>query len=434
MKTNIKKSLFALITATMLAFPAITVFAEGEPDNVSNVVATAVDATSIGLTWDAAQDDGGGLVDHYRVYYGTTSIQTVGTGDYDNEIDTPNNNTSYVATGLTPATKYYFSVTAINSADLESEAYSYEANASTMAEEVEETDITSPTVVSVIAVDNMHVRVMFSEAVQLPELLPEAAFSIEEQINPGNTLDIASVTIDITDTDGKTVLLTTSEQKLNVNYIVTAGVGIKDVAGNPIVSGNTDSGLFSGSGIVTEGATTATEAEPEEDLAEAAPGAEAICGNKIVEEDEECDDGNTVSNDGCSDVCVQDEDTTPPEDITNLILSFKADLEKFIIIMNWTASIDSYGDLVEQVLYQSMDRGSTYDTGTALGADSAKHELPDMEGGKEYTFKITTKDDNGNESVGVVKSIRLPQTGVGLGLMLLGSAGLAGRLLRRKKQ
>ena len=54
--------------------------------------------------------------------------------------------------------------------------------------------------------------------------------------------------------------------------------------------------------------------------------------------------------------------------------------------------------------------------------------------GKEYTFKISTKDDNGNESVGVVKSIRLPQTGVGLGLLLLGSVGVAGRLLRRKRK
>ena len=47
-----------------------------------------------------------------------------------------------------------------------------------------------------------------------------------------------------------------------------------------------------------------------------------------------------------------------------------------------------------------------------------KYELPGMEGGKEYTFKITTKDASGNESVGVVKSIRLPQTGVGVGLLI----------------
>ena len=57
-----------------------------------------------------------------------------------------------------------------------------------------------------------------------------------------------------------------------------------------------------------------------------------------------------------------------------------------------------------------------------------------LEGGKEYTFKITTKDNAGNESVGAVQSIRLPQTGAGAGLLLLAS-GLGARygLKRRKK-
>ncbi len=428
-----KKSLFALIAAVVLAFPTISAFAEGEPEDVGNVVATAVDVTSIGLSWDAAQDDGGGLVDHYRVYYGTTSIQTAGEGEYDSEVTTPTNDTSYVVTGLTPETTYYFSVTAIDSGDLESEAYSYEASADTPAEEAtEEADTTAPAVIGVEAVDSMHVKIVFSEAVQLPELLPEAAFNVEEQINPENTLDIVTAELDAEDLTGATVLLETAEQTLNVNYIVTAGVAISDMTGNPIISGSADSGLFLGSDITPT--TTEPAAEPvDEGLDEAAPG-EAVCGNELVEEGEECDDGNTISDDGCSDVCVIDEDTTPPEDITSLILSFKEQVETFIIVMNWSASIDSYGDLVDQVIYQSMDRGSTYDSGTSLGDSATNYELPNMEGGKEYTFKITTKDNSGNESVGVVKSIRLPQTGIGLGLLLLGSAGVAGRLLRRKRK
>ena len=440
MKTNTKTSIIALVATVMLAIP--TVFGAGEPENVTGVTATAVDTVSIGLSWDSATDSEGGLVDHYRIYYDTESVQTAGEGDYDFEIDTPNNTTSYVVTELTSDSTYYFSVTAFDDSGVESEAYSIEASASTLSEGGEgegesEGDIVPPTVVDVEVMDKTHVKVEFSEAVTLPELLPEAAFSIDEQINPMNILEVMNATIDMEDATGATVMLETAEQTVNVNYIVTASVAITDLSGNPIISGSADSGLFLGSDIESEGGEGEGEGEGEPEggeVAEETTEGEAVCGNGTVEEDEECDDGNTMSNDGCSDTCVEDEDTTPPEDITSLLLSFKAQVETFIIVMNWTASIDSYGDLVDQMLYQSMDRGSTYDEGTSLGPDVTHYELPDMEGGKEYTFKIATKDEAGNESIGVIKSIRLPQTGVGLGLLLLGSAGVAGRLLRRKRK
>jgi len=82
----------------------------------------------------------------------------------------------------------------------------------------------------------------------------------------------------------------------------------------------------------------------------------------------------------------------------------------------------------------SMDRGATYDAGNSLGMVASTHQVPNLEGGKEYTFKITTKDAVGNESVGVVKSIRLPQTGFGIGILVLASAGAAYQTLRRKKK
>ena len=415
MKTNMKKSLFALITAVILAIPALSAFAAGEPENVTGLTATAVDSTSIGLSWSSAKDSGGGLVNHYRVYYGTTSVQTVGSGEYGSEVDTPNNSTSYVVTGLTANTTYYFAVTAIDSASVESEAYSVEANATTAADVAEPTaDTTSPTVVNVSSVDKQHAKIQFSEAVTLPDLLPEAAFSITEQINPVNTLEIMGAVIDTQDATGATVILETAVQTKDMNYIVTAGVAVTDVAGNPIISGSTDSGLFAGSDAEPVVATTAETTPPAEEVTEptVTEGAAAE-GEEVTEETA---------------------DTTAPEDITALMLTFKEDMEKFIIVMDWTASLNTAKDLVDQILYQSMDRGTTYGAGTSLGADISHYELPDMEGGKEYTFKITTKDAAGNESVGVVKSIRLPQTGAGIGLLLLGSAGAAGRLLRRKQK
>jgi hypothetical protein len=102
-------------------------------------------------------------------------------------------------------------------------------------------------------------------------------------------------------------------------------------------------------------------------------------------------------------------------------------------MMSWTPSLNTAKDLADQILYMSMDRGKNFDAGKPLGALVAKTEVPNLDGGKEYTFKITTKDASGNESTGVVKSIRLPQTGAGVGLILIGSLAAAKRLLRRKK-
>ncbi|MBU0577736.1 fibronectin type III domain-containing protein [Patescibacteria group bacterium] len=404
MKINTKRSIIALFAAAILALP---VFAAGEPDNVTGLSATAVDSVSIGLSWNSAQDAEGGLVSYYRIYYGTTSVQMAGEGDYDTEVDTPDNSTSYIVEGLTPDTTYYFSATAIDSDDVESEAYSIEASAITMAEEVGDT--TSPTVVDVEAVDKSHVTIEFSEPVILPDLLPEAAFSITQQINPSSVLEILTAEIDAEDETGATVMLGTADQALNVNYIVTAGVAVTDEAGNPIVSGSADSGLFLGTDTepVVDGAEGEGEEEPVVDSEPTEP---------VVD-----DTGET-------------EDTTPPEDITDFVLSYIEQVETFMIAMNWTASINSAKDLVDQILYQSLDLGNTYDSGTSLGTTATSHEISDLEGGVEYTFKITTKDSAGNESVGAVQSIRLPQTGIGIGLLLLGSVAAAGGILRRKQK
>ena len=510
---NTKKFLISLISA--LVFATQITFAAGTPEDVTGLDATAIDANSIGLTWNTAKDGDGGSVDHYRIYHGSTSVFEAGEGEYDSTTDTPGNTTSYVVDELNPNTPYYFSVTAISSDDLESEQYSLEASATTMAgadEEVPEgTDTTSPTVTSVSAPDKMHVKVVFSEPVQLPAESPEMAFGIVEQINPANSLEVTSATMDALDAASKTILLETSEQTENVNYIVTAGILIKDLAENPIVSGSTDSGLFLGSS--NEPPAMGEEAPAEEPVEEevpieevpaeeeAAPAAESEdCGDNmscflahmsdgtaasVSESDDthtykltitgtdsddvlvsylaekhpsilfsgtdmECKVGKgtyadanayheAFSTDNCSGdlvsgyEAVELADTTPPENVTNLILTFKEQLEQFAIVLKWTPSLNTAKDLVEQMLYMSMDRGTTYDAGKALGDSADTTEVGSLEGGKEYTFKVTTKDAAGNESTGAIKSIRLPQTGVGTGLLLLLSGLGARKALRRKE-
>ncbi|MBN2096087.1 fibronectin type III domain-containing protein [Candidatus Peregrinibacteria bacterium] len=506
------KKIFICLTSALL-FAAQSALAAGTPGNVTGVEATPVDSGSIGLTWGSVKDAGGGLVDHYRIYYGTFSVFEAGEGDYENEVDTKDNTASYVVDGLKADTTYYFSVTAFSSDDLESEEYSLEASAKTMngeggeGEGESETDTTPPTVNNVSAPDKMHVKVVFSEAVQLP-IDPEAAFGIVEQINPANTLTVVSVGMDETDPSNKTVLLETSEQTPNINYIVTAGVTVKDLADNPIVSGSTDSGLFLGSSVepAAEGSgEEAAEEEPATDEGAAAEEEPVVAEAKDCAEDMSCflpyladcsaakvsekgeiheytleitgpdatnclvkytaDRHPSILYAGTDMVCkvaagdyenaeayraafdilkctgdlaagykaVELKDTTPPENVTNLLLTFREELEKYTVFLSWTASLNTAKDLVDQMLYKSLDRGSTYDAGKSLGASATNTEVANLDGGKEYTFKVTTKDASGNESTGAVKSIRLPQTGLGVGLLLLGSVAAAGRLLRRKE-
>ena len=497
-----KKLLISLIAAVV--FAAQLTFAAGEPENVKNLKATAVDSASIKLTWDAAKDSAGAAVTNYRVYYGTTSIATAGKGDYDTKVDTTDNKATYTVAKLTAATKYYFSVTALDAKKVESASYSYEANATTSAVAGSTvTDITAPTVSSVSASDKTHVKVVFSEAVALSATTPEVSFSVKQQVDSTKTLKVKSAKMDTSDTSNKTVLLETEEQTASVNYIATVGVTVKDLAGNPIVSGSTDSGLFLGSAAAaaavtttttttTAAATTSSSTDCKADMTCFLVYLKTCTVGKVTQESTdkkykytlEVTGADTTSTSDCSvkytanvhpdllytttymtckvpkgayssaatyetvfDVkkCTGDlakgyksvgasKDTTPPENITKLISSYKAQLKKFIVSLSWTASLNTAKDLADQILYQSMDRGKAYDKGKSLGASVTKTEVKDLDGGKEYTFKVTTKDTSGNESTGVVKSIRLPQTGMGIGLLLLGSIYGARRVMRKREE
>jgi len=403
-----KQSLIALITASAMAVPFA--FAAGEPENVQNLSAIGKDNTTLELNWDEAKDDQGNPVDHYRIYYGEASVQGGDADSYDIEVNTPDNATTYDLIGLDSETTYYMSVTAIDSLDAESLEYSIETNAVPIEGVVnEEGDTIAPTVVNIAALDSTHVLVGFSENIVLPGLLPEAAFLITEQINPSNVLEVISAELFSEDPEGKTIYIETAVQTKNVNYILTASVAITDKAGNPIESGNTDSGLFLGSDIETNGIIE----ENQDDV--------------VIEEDNAADNllGETPG---------EEIDITPPEDITNLVLSFREQLEKFVIVMDWTASLNTAKDLVDQMLYQSIDSGVTYDSGISLGPVATALDVPNLEGGMEYTFKLTTKDDSGNESVGAIKAIRLPKTGVGSGMIIVGSLAAASRVLRRRKK
>jgi hypothetical protein len=261
-------------------------------------------------------------------------------------------------------------------------------------EVVDESDIVAPTVLEAKAESITSVVITFSEEVLLPTTLVEDEFAINEELNRMSLLEVVAAE-EVSDEPTK-VRLITARQTKGMSYTLTVSANITDLAGNPIVSGITDTATFTGT--------------------------DKKIAKEIISAEEE-------------EVLVVPPDTTPPEEITNFLISFEARIDKFLIQLSWIPSINSAGDLIDQILYTSLDRGKIYDQGKSLGPTAASQDLQNMEGGKEYTFKITTKDVHGNESTGVIKSIRLPQTGplavMGIGVSLLIAGGV--NYWRKKK-
>ncbi len=212
------------------------------PSDVENVQAVSKDGV-ITISWDVATDDT--EVTGYKIYYGDQSVMTDG-GTYSNGFVDVGNRLSYDFKDLEDGKTYYFAVTAYDEAGNESENYSNEVSA-TFHSGTSSGDTQAPTVVKAEALDKYDVLVTFSEAVKLPEEHPESAFSIVEDSTKVG-LDVLSASMNPEDDSQKTVLLTTSTQTKDTNYILTAGIEIKDLNGNPIESGTSDTAMFVGSG------------------------------------------------------------------------------------------------------------------------------------------------------------------------------------------
>lgn len=273
---------------------------------------------------------------------------------------------------------------------------------------VDETDLVAPTVLAAESKYQDQVVITFSEEVLLPSAEAEIEFTIQEEFDSTQLLEVLAAEVD--EDEPTQVVLITEPQIEDVGYTITVSANIVDLVGNPIVSGITDTATFVGSDKIRP-EEESDVIEPEKDLT--APEEDQVVPEEIPEPD-----------------------VLPPEDITRFLLSFEKELDKFLIKMTWTASLNSAGDLIDQILYTSMNQGLNYDPGQSLGPTASSYDLHDMEGGQEYTFKITTKDVNGNESVGIVKSIRLPQTGplttLALSLGFLGAGAWGVRQSRKK--
>lgn len=466
------------------------------PSDVENVQATAGDS-KITLSWDQATDAEGEVVGYKIYYglesvkedYGTYNLGTIETGDvltYEVK-DLENGVTYYFAVTAVDDSGNE----SLNYSAPEVSATPEEAENGGDLDDTE-----APQVSSAAAVSNVQVEVVFSEAIVLPEEASEQAFYIENaDVDPGEELSVIAAEMSVDDPDEATVLLTVSPQEADVNYILTVGIDIQDTAGNNIESGVADTASFKG--ISEDVEPVAPPEEPEEPSEPAAVleivSATALGNTQVnvifskeidagehpeenftvyeennpaaiieVQEASLQDDLKTVllttsemeskvryvveaaniTDSEGNEIGIDDEsraafetpevyvaDLIPPEDITNLL----AKIEGLVVKLTWTASVDSAKDLVDQILYKSENKGQTYDSGVSLGAEAVNYDVKDLTPGKEYLFKITTKDSAGNESAGVTIPVTLPETGAGVGAILIVSL-IAGAVWSRRKR
>ena len=371
-------------------------------ESVVNVVATGGDGNVI-LMWDPKTNEDEEEASQYRIEYGENSVVDGMASEYDSSRETPDSLPGDKITGLKNGTEYFFAVTALFEDGTES-VRSEEVSA-TPTGTIGESVLSAPIVSAAKANGSTVIEVVFSEDVMLPEESPEAAFAIVNE----ETGEAVSVSASAQLEDATKVSLETEDSLVvGESYRVTVSAKITDLEGNPIESGSTDSATFVGV----------------EDVPHNAAG-DFVADEEPVAVETTADEPSPEDSPGS----IEEEDITPPEDVTNFVADFKARVADFLVTLKWTASVNTEDDLSAQILYRSLDKGVQWDGGRTIAADkttATSAEKPET----DVTYKLTVRDESGNESVGVIRSISLPalpETGSSMaflaGLALLGAAG-----------
>jgi hypothetical protein len=383
----------------------------------------------------------------YRIEYGLESVQD-GTADaYTNTIETPEDLATIRIDELTNDQTYYFTVIAVF-ADGSETPPSNEVSIRPSSE-VSQSITETPVVVSAEAVSKYEIIIYFSKKVLLPDENPELAFTVTEEDDEETELMVekAEYVKNDNDENQESEVMITLEvpQQAETNYTITASARITDFDSKPIESGSTDSAVIDGYDGDLEYLPTAApiaEEPPAEEPAEApAPIVEPV--DEPTEEPDDTEDPlddilneliNTSDFDApIEDVVIDPDDTTPPADITNLTTNFRARMTDFLVTLNWTRSASN--DLDDQIFYRSTNEGDSWDGGRSLGAEATSTtsaEQPET----DITYKISSRDAAGNESVGLIRSLSLPAlpaTGPGL-LIPFGLALTAAGIRRLRKK
>ncbi|MCT4592432.1 MAG: fibronectin type III domain-containing protein [Candidatus Gracilibacteria bacterium] len=486
-----KKTLIATVFAFLIGIvPAQALFLDLADTKlvVSQLEADMGDGEAT-LTWSVSPDSNGDQPAKFVVHQGTKSVAEGLASSYDEMFETAEK--TYKLSGLENGKTYYVAV----------KAFGQNGEEGSMSKEIEVVPSSgadpinnegAPRVVKAEALTSTLVKLEFSEDVILPTDSPELSFSVTDEKDDTSFLLVWSVEYDKEDDKEvfSRVILTTDEQDKGRNYLTTVSALITDKDENPIESGLTDSATFIGTDkteletdaltqeVVTEENTqeggdeqvdSATdeaevvlEGETEDSLKEAADEAaldiDALQkqaeeeARKLAEQEQAEEEAAVEAEEPVVEVEkeevvpvvdtteavveVDEEDTTPPAEVQGLAITFKQRVSDFLVKLTWGLSPDAVSEKVDQIIYHSLDKGKTWGQGKNLGEKATSYETT-AKPETEQTFKVTTRDVAGNESQGVIKSVRLPalpKTGAPILIALgagLSMAGLSG--LRKKK-
>jgi len=488
MKKVLSRLFSAVGVASLIATTSLTAFAADvePPSPVENLQATAQNG-AVHLTWDEATDDTG--VAGYQVHYDVSPVTK--TGESYSNVEDVKDVVEFTVEGLDNGTKYYFSVIAYDAAGNESQKWAKEASATPSGDIVDEE---APQVSEAEALNKEEVKVVFTEAVVLPEEDPENEFDIlsDDTFEPLVVLDAI---MDEDDRTNKTVILTTGDQNDGENYVLTVGIGVEDMAGNSIISGTSDTAAFVGNGdekpledmegpeLVSievvdnenikvyfneavvlgidpaENFVIAEESDPTKFLE--VLGVELIAGKNRVEDagvaiktskqtdetsyvltvvDLEDEAGNVVSDAKSSGLfagVAAGEVVTPPvtnltpEDVAEFMANAVLEGDKYIVKLTWSVPEGNLGKTVKQMLYLSTDE-TNFSEKSALDPEASGYDVKDL-AARDYWFKLTQEDSQGNETAGVIAKVSLSETGPGMAGLAIVSLGL-GRVFRRKRK
>jgi hypothetical protein len=398
-------TLIALLSQVFVGFAFAQEFPQA-PGEVQNVVAVAGDG-QVTLSWDEAVD-ADGVVNEYKVYYGTTAVQTA-EDMYEDEVTAGIGLLTHTITGLANGTSYFFAVTAVDDEQMESDTYSVEVSA------------TPAGVVVVESIKVLDVRQNWDNEVQLimskdvffaPGEDPRESFIITGK-DSGTQIAINEIQVK----DTQLVLITAEDFVAGQAYQIVATAKVEDKDGKSVEAGSMDRVEFVAVRFSEEPVTSTEPDAGTED-----PNA----GTTVVEPSA----GETTEPTVVVESAVSPDTTetvTTVEDVQDFSLDTSLLKSEQLVLLEW--SLAETPNIADQILYTR--RGlEDWDSGYSIGIDITQLELEvDMD--ENYEVKVVTVDAEGGESEGTTLSFStgLSATGPGtigsvIALILLFMMGL----------